>query len=152
MQLRTIALTACLALTVLGPSAARAQYQVTNLVSNQDDEGAKTVDPLIVNAWGLVHPPGGPYWISDNNSGWSTLYTNAGAKVPLDVLIPTAGGNGPGTPTGVVFNGSPEFKIKGSQAIFLFDTLDGTISGWVPAVNRNEAMIAVTTPGASYHQ
>jgi len=151
MQVRTIALTACLALTVFGTSAARAQYQVTPLVSNQDDQGAKIVDPLLVNAWGLTHPPGGPFWISDNNSGWSTLYTNTGAKVPLDVFIPSASGNGPGTPTGVVFNGSSEFKIKGSQAIFIFATLDGTISGWVPAVNRNEAQIApVTTPGASY--
>ena len=50
MHVRTIALTACLALTVFGTSAARAQYQVTPLVSNQDDQGAKIVDPLIVNA------------------------------------------------------------------------------------------------------
>jgi uncharacterized protein (TIGR03118 family) len=71
--------------------------------------------------------------------------------VPLDVLIPTAGGDGPGLPTGIVFNGSSsEFKIKGASAVFLFATLDGTISGWVPSVNRNAAMIAVTTPGASY--
>jgi uncharacterized protein (TIGR03118 family) len=150
MQFRTIVLTACLALALLfGPGLAHAQYQVTNLVSNQE-RTAKTTDPLIVNAWGLVHAPGSPWWISDENSGWSTLYDNHGTKVPLDVFIPTAGGDGPGSPTGIVFNGSSDFKIKGSPAFFLFATLDGTISGWVPSVNPNAAMIAVTTPGASY--
>lgn len=49
----------------------------------------------------------------------------------------------PGTqsaPTGVVFNGSPtDFLLvpgkQGTQAIFLFATEDGTISGWNPVVN-----------------
>jgi uncharacterized protein (TIGR03118 family) len=150
MPNRTIVLTASLALALLSSaSVARAQYQVTNLVSNQE-KTAKVTDPLIVNAWGLVYPPGGPFWISDNNSGWSTLYDANGTKVPLNVLIPTAGGDGPGSPTGVVFNGSPDFKIKGSPTLFLFATLDGTISGWAPAVNRDAAMVEITTPGASY--
>lgn len=150
MQVRNIVLTVCLALTMLfSASAARAQYQVTNLVSNQDDE-AKITDPLLVNAWGLTHAPGSPWWISDNTSGWSTLYASNGTKIPLNVFIPTAGGDGPGTPTGIVFNGSSDFKIKGSVPFFLFATLDGTISGWAPAVNPNAALIAVTTPGASY--
>src|SRR5271163_1600847 len=109
MKFRTIVPSASLALALLfGPSAARAQYQVINLVSNQKGV-AKVTDPLLVNAWGLVHGSGSPWWISDNTSGWSTLYTNTGTKVPLNVLIPTAGEDGPGTPTGIVFNGSPEF-------------------------------------------
>jgi uncharacterized protein (TIGR03118 family) len=150
MHVRTIVLTGCLALvTLFVPGPADAQYQVTNLVSNQE-RTAKTTDPLIVNAWGLVYPPGGPFWISDNLSGWSTLYNANGTKVPLNVFIPTAGGDGPGTPTGIVFNGSPDFKIKGSATFFLFATLDGTISGWAPAVNRDAAIVKVTTPGASY--
>ncbi len=77
MKFRTTVPTASLALALLfGPSAARAQYQVTNLVSNQEGV-AKVTDPLLANAWGLVHGPGAPYWISDNTSGWSTLYTGA---------------------------------------------------------------------------
>ena len=150
MQYRTIVLTACLALALLfGPSVVRAQYQVTNLASNQE-KIARVTDPLLVNAWGLVYPPGGPFWISDNNSGWSTLYNANGTKVPLNVLIPTAGGDGPGTPTGVVFNGSSDFEIKGSPTFFLFATLDGTISGWAPAVNPDAAIVKVTAPGASF--
>jgi len=150
MQVRNIVLTTFLALPLLfGSSTARAQYQVTNLVSNQEGT-ARVTDPLLANGWGLSHPPGGPFWISDNTSGWSTLYTNTGTKVALDVLIPTAGGDGPGSPTGNVFNGSSEFKVKGSPLLFLFATLDGTISGWAPSVNPDAAVIAVTTPGASY--
>lgn len=150
MKFRNIVPTASLALVlVFGPSAARAQYEVTNLVSNQEG-AAKVTDPLLVNAWGPAYGPGGPYWISDNTSGWSTLYSNNGTKIPLDVLIPTAGEDGPGTPTGTVFNGSPEFKIKGSASPFLFATLDGTISGWAPGVNPDAAIVAVTTPGAVY--
>jgi uncharacterized protein (TIGR03118 family) len=150
MQVRSIFLTACLALTlVVGPSVARAQYQVTNLVSNQE-KTARATDPLLVNAWGLVHGPGSPFWISDNKSGWSTLYTGNGTKIPLNVSIPTAGGNGPGSPTGIVFNGSSDFMVEGWPARFLFATNDGTISGWAPQSNPNQAIIGVTTPGASY--
>ncbi len=150
MKFRTAVPTASLALALLfGPSAARAQYQVTNLVSNQEGV-AKVTDPLLANAWGLVHGPGSPYWISDNTSGWSTLYDGTGTKVALDVLIPTGGGDGPGTPTGIVFNAAPEFKVKGSPAVFLFATLDGTISGWAPGANPDAALVAVTTPGAVY--
>jgi uncharacterized protein (TIGR03118 family) len=150
MRLRTVVFTSSLALALLFTSGvARAQYQVTNLVSNQE-KAAKFVDPLMVNAWGLAAAPTGPSWISDNGSGWSTLYDSTGAKVPLDVAIPTAGGDGPGTPTGIVFNGSQDFKVKGSASIFIFATLDGTISGWAPSVNPDSAIIAVTTPGAVY--
>src|SRR6202050_1253419 len=96
MQLRTLAVTACLAVTQLVvPGLVRAQYQVTNLVSNQA-KTARTTDPLLVNAWGLTYAPGGPFWISDNGSGWSTLYSGSGAKAPLNVLIPSAG-DGPGS-------------------------------------------------------
>jgi uncharacterized protein (TIGR03118 family) len=137
-----------LVLSIL-PSTAAAQYKLTNLVSNQ--KGAAThIDPLLVNAWGLVAGPTSPFWVSDNGSGWSTLYTGTGVQESLKVLIPTAGGDGPGSPTGIVFNASQDFQVQGWPAIFLFATLDGTISGWAPQSNPNAAIIAVTTPGAVY--
>jgi uncharacterized protein (TIGR03118 family) len=67
-------------------------------------------------------------------------------------LIPTAGNgpasptglNGPGTPTGIVFNGSQtDFQIQGKNTVFIFATLDGTVSAWAPGVNANQAIIAV---------
>ncbi|MGA9734480.1 MAG: TIGR03118 family protein [Candidatus Sulfotelmatobacter sp.] len=134
---------------VLFSGMATAQYKLTNLVSNQKGVAVHT-DPLLVNAWGLAYGPGGPFWISDNGSGWSTLYTAAGVEEGLKVLIPTAGGDGPGSATGIVFNGSSDFNVQGWPAIFLFATLDGTISGWAPQSNANDAIVAVTTPGAVY--
>lgn len=123
-------------------SAALAQYQLTNLVSNQVGQ-AKHDDPLLVNAWGLARSPGSPFWISDNGSGWSTLYTGAGIKQGLEVSIPSASGSGTGQPTGIVFNGNGGFAVGGNTAVFIFATFDGTISGWAPSSNPNAAIIAV---------
>ena len=156
-----IALTSCLGtLLMLGASTAVAQYQLTNLSSNQVGQ-AHHDDPLIVNAWGLVHAPGSAWWVSDNNSGWSTLYDGQGnLNQGLKVLIPTGGNgpdspkgfNGPGSPTGIVWNGSNGFEVQGWAAVFLFSTLDGTISGWAPQSNFNQAILAVdnSKAGAVY--
>ena len=152
MQRRMITLTLALGLVLMFvSSAAMAQYQLTNLVSNQVGK-AVHIDPLLVNGWGLVYAPGSPWWISDAGSGWSTLYNRFGTKVPLNVAVPSANGKGAGSPTGIVFNGSTEFKVSGSPAVFLFATLDGTISGWAPGVNPNAAIIAVnnSSSGAVY--
>jgi len=155
MQRRTIPLTLGLGLALMFvSSAALAQFKLTNLSSNQIKKALHD-DPLLVNAWGLVHAPGSPWWVSDNNSGWATLYDSQGNLVPtLKVLIPTAGNgpdlgtglNGPGSPTGTVWNGTSEFQVApGAKAVFLFATLDGTISGWTPASNFNQATLAVDT-------
>jgi uncharacterized protein (TIGR03118 family) len=147
-RVRSLASLLSLALMVF-PSMAAAQYKLTNLVSNQSG-GANHTDPLLVNAWGLAYGTGGPFWISDQGSGWSTLYTGNGTKEGLEVLIPSATGKGPGSPTGIVHNGSQEFQVQEWASIFLFATLDGTISGWAPQSNPNASIIAVTTPGAVY--
>jgi hypothetical protein len=86
MQRRKIAFTICLGLAVmLVSSVALAQYQLTNLDSNQA-KTAKFMDPLQVNGWGLARSSGGPFWVSDQGSGWSTLYTGKGVKEGLEVL------------------------------------------------------------------
>src|SRR6266481_84530 len=151
LQNRAFTLIACLGLVLMIVSGtALAQYQLTNLVSNRSG-AARHTDPLLVNAWGLVHGPGSPWWVSDNGSGWSTLYTASGVRLAMPLVeIPTASGGGVGSPTGIVFNGSPEFQVQGWPSIFLFATLAGTISGWAPQADPNNAIIAVTTPGASY--
>jgi len=146
MNLLTVALG--LALTLVG-SAAMAQYQLTNLVSNQSGQ-ARHTDPLLVNGWGLVYAPGSPFWVSDNGTGWSTLYAANGLKQGLQVVVPSANGKGPGSPTGIVFNGSSDFQVQGKGAFFLFATLDGTISAWAPQVNLNQSIIMVPGAGAVY--
>jgi len=130
---------------VLSSSAALAQYQLRNLVSNQFRQ-AEHDDPLSVNAWGLARGATTPWWVSDNLSGWSTLYNAAGVKQGLEVEIPPAPGAGPmGLPTGVVWNPSQsgEFQVQGLQTFFIFDTLDGTISAWAPGLTLFDAAIAV---------
>ena len=61
----------------------------TNLVSDLAGLNPVTVDPGLVNPWGLAASPAGPWWVSDNNAGVSTIYNgNTAAKVPLTVTIP----------------------------------------------------------------
>jgi uncharacterized protein (TIGR03118 family) len=150
MQIRRTVPAACLGLVIFAVSAlAHAQYKVTSLDSNQLRQ-APTIDPLLGNAWGLARSATSPWWVSDNSTGWSTLYLANGTEESLKVVIPTAGNgptsptglNGPGTPTGIVFNGSSEFEVDGVKSNFIFATLDGTISGW-PGTNKNQATIAV---------
>jgi len=128
----------------------------TNLVS--DVPGlAMATDPSLVNPWGLIASSTSPFWVSDNGTGLSTLYTGQGAIVPLTVNIPNNAGTNspPGTPTGIVFNDSQfGFNVtegtKSGSSVFIFDTLDGTISGWSPGVDFTNAIIAVKNPGAVY--
>jgi uncharacterized protein (TIGR03118 family) len=133
---------------VLSSSAALAQYKVTYLTSNETGK-AKYQDPLLQNAWGLAYSPDNPFWVSDEASGWSTLYNAQGQPQSLQVVIPPASGNGPGSPTGIVYNGSTEFKIDTWTSVFLFATLDGTIQGW-SSFNPNATLIGATSAGSSY--
>jgi uncharacterized protein (TIGR03118 family) len=162
MQRHKIVLTVFFGLgLMLASSAAMAQYQLTNLDSNQLG-WARHTDPLQVNGWGIARSAGSPWWVSDQGSGWSTLYDAKGDIEGLKVLIPTAGNgpnsptglNGPGQPTGIVFNGSTdgEFQVGGWSSDFIFATLDGTISGWAPQTNKNQAILAVdnSASGAQY--
>lgn len=156
MRSSALSLTMALGATLMLASSATAQYKLTNLDSNQVGWAFHT-DPLAVNTWGLIHAPGSPWWLGDENSGWSTLYSSNGIIEPLKVLIPTAGNgpssptgnNGPGSPTGLVYSstssvsGANEFEVQGWPSIFLFATLDGTISGWSFKANANQAIQAV---------
>ena len=123
-------------------------FTVTNLVSDGLVPAA-TIDPSLINPWGISHSPTSPFWVSDNNAGVSTLYNGAGGKVPLTVNIPPpAGQTGSGTPTGQVFNpSSTDFMVtsggKTGNADFLFATEDGTIAGWSPSVSFPNAILAV---------
>jgi uncharacterized protein (TIGR03118 family) len=121
------------------------QYSLTQLVKNTGKKG----DPQLINPWGLAYGPSAPFWLSDEGSGLSTLYDGTGAKQSLIVTIPTASGTGTGTPTGIVYNASTEFKIETWTSAFLFSTLDGTISGW-SHFDPNNALIGAKNPGAVY--
>lgn len=159
----------------LFPALASAQhYQQTNLVSNVPVTPAASIsDPNLTNAWGLVHSPTSPWWISNNAGGTSTLYNTSGlnpanpaGQTPAPTLVPVTitalnapggtPGNGvvvpnapsqppPGSPTAVLFNGSTtDFPVAaGKPATFMFVTEDGTIQGWNPSVNPTNSIIEV---------
>jgi uncharacterized protein (TIGR03118 family) len=163
---------AVFALAFLLPSFSFAQYTRTDLVTNLGT-GGTLEDAHLVNAWGLVSTMTSPFWVSDNATGVSTLYTinntATGIKVTVNglvVSIPSAAG-GAGMPTGIVApetpKGGTDFTVSGvnpntqvqtsAAAAFIFAALDGTISGWNPTVNPT---VAILTPanrssaGATY--
>src|SRR3979490_1149679 len=80
--------TAGAALTLIMGAVSFAQhYAQTNLVSNTVG-AAPVTDPQLINPWGLSRSSGSPCWISDNATGFSTLYNGAGVKQSLIVIIP----------------------------------------------------------------
>jgi uncharacterized protein (TIGR03118 family) len=138
------AFTIASAFVLLLPAVSLAQqYTETDLVS-------PTQDPNLKNPWGLARGTDTFWWVSDNVTGVSTLYDGSGAKQPLTVTIPHTLGTTLGSPTGIVFNGSNDFAVTpGNPALFIFVSLDGTISGWNPAVNPTNAMQKVPGSAAS---
>jgi uncharacterized protein (TIGR03118 family) len=140
MKLKILTVPVLIALTI---TTASAQYERTDLVSNQPGVAPNT-DPHLVNGWGLVALPTSPWWVSDNGTGFSTLYNGSGQQIQLFVTVPPAPGSPAGTlgtPTGIVGNISTnptDFTITengvSARSIFIFATLDGTISGWNPAI------------------
>ena len=153
----------CIVIVASVPAVA-GSYEQTNLVSdiagvarNTDVRPACNVQmpggsavPCLVNPWGIANSPSSPFWISDNGAGVSTLYDGAGNARPLVVTIPPPAGSPAGTlsaPTGIVFNGTSDFVISkngvSAPAAFIFATEDGTISGWSPKVDLNNAELVV---------
>jgi len=111
---------------------------------------ANNVDPNLINPWGMSYSTTSPFWVSDQVPSLSTLYNSAGAPQSLVVTIPSGAGDDVG-PTGQVFNGGTGFELTpGNSAKFIFANLDGTISGWNPTVNLNNAVVMATTDGAVY--
>lgn len=128
------------AFAVSAADVAFAQYTVTSLVTTSGD-------PNLVNGWGMAYATGGPFWISDEGTGKSTVYEASGSIVPLVVTIPAATSGATGSPSGIVANSTAGFVVSqngvSGASSFIFATLDGTISGWNSSVNATTAVIAV---------
>src|SRR5215472_4975660 len=152
LSVATIVAAGTLVTAALGAVSASANTHVTtyrqiNLVSDQPGK-APLRDPDLVNAWGLAASPGtnaapgSPLWVADNGSDKATLYVGATATSvsKFDLTVDVTGA----APTGQVFNpdssSNPSaFVVSDSKghsgpSVFLFDTENGTIDGWNPAV------------------
>ena len=160
--MRLCASTAC-ALIISATGFAQ-HYTQTNLVSNTSGV-APVTDPQLINPWGLSRASGSPWWISDQATGFSTLYNGPGVKQTLIVTIPPSDPTNKstpiGSPTGTIANGSQtDFLLAaGKPAVFLFSTIDGTIAGWNPAValapgsappSTNAVTVVKTSDGSSF--
>jgi uncharacterized protein (TIGR03118 family) len=139
-------------------------YNQTNLVSNTAG-AAPVTDPQLINPWGLSRNSGSPWWVSDNATGFSSLYNGAGVKQSLIVTIPPADPNNKNTPTGkptgtIANSSQTDFLLApGKPAAFIFSTIDGTIAGRNPTValapgaappSTNAVTVVRTTDGSSY--
>lgn len=140
----------CLGLFFISSAHAQTNsYKQTNLVS--DTAGmAANMDAKLVNPWGIAFVPNNPFWISDNNSGFTTLYDQTGALNGSFTIAPPHGSSNPATPTGIVAppNGAG-FNVNGQAALFIFDTEDGTISGWTGGASSILAVDNSAIPSAA---
>jgi uncharacterized protein (TIGR03118 family) len=125
------------------------QYVETDLTGYTKGQNTRYIDPNL-NGWGMVRLPGGIYCVADTCPGVATFYDSSGRPLPLVITIPPAPSQpfGPvGSPAGVVYNHTPDFVIsahgRSAPALLIFDTLDGTISGWNPYVDPTHAIIMV---------
>jgi uncharacterized protein (TIGR03118 family) len=132
-------------------------YQQINLVSNQPGVGHFTDSNL--NGWGMTALPDGSFVVSNTfSTGLATFYDRSGHVLPQTITVPettnpmalaSAGlvfaPAGVGHPTGVVYNPTSDFVIsengKCAPATLIFDSIDGTISGWNPAVDPTHAIV-----------
>jgi len=136
-------------------------YVQTNLVSD-GFVPAEHRDHNLINPWGISYSPTGPFWVSDNGTGVTTIYDGAGNLIPIGgheaiTIAAPHGQTDPSAPTGQVFNDTHKgFKITSDghtgSSVFLFATEDGTISGWSPNVDSANSVIAVdkSASGAIY--
>ena len=100
-------------------------------------------DASLVNAWGLAASPTGPWWVSNEARGASTLYAWNGRKQALTITVE-------GGPTGIAYSGGRGFVVRSGgvagPARFIYACEDGTIRGWSPTVPNGwstEAVVAV---------
>ena len=128
-------------------------FTQTNLVSD-GFVPAPTIDPNLINPWGVAASATSPFWVSDNGTGVTTIYNGAGQPITVTgghsviTIAAPPGEEGPSAPTGQVFNvAGSGFNITSNgvtgSSVFIFATEDGTISGWNPNVDAGSSVLAV---------
>lgn len=127
-------------------------FEQVNLVANSAEYQPVTIDPTLLNAFGIAWSPGGTAWVNSVGGHVSELYTGDGAIARTPVNIPSpadiAGG---GLPCGIVFSGGLGFNLPDNKgaAAFIFSGFDGVISGWNGTLSDN-AIKTAGFAGAAY--
>jgi uncharacterized protein (TIGR03118 family) len=118
-------------------------------------------DPNL-NGWGMTSMPDGSFVVANAfSTGLATFYDRSGHVLPLQITVPVEAQESAflsaalnqnistvyGHPTGVVYNPTNDFVITNpatgvsAPATLIFDTIDGTISGWNPVVDPTHAIL-----------
>jgi len=120
------------------------EFADTALVSDKVGVVATTttIDANLQNPWGIAVAPGLPFWIADNNSNLSTLYSGTGTvetgtitgSNSVGIAIPASAAGVQSNPTGQVYNATGGFLIHTvngmESAQFIYDGEGGTIAAW----------------------
>ncbi|MGA2230941.1 MAG: TIGR03118 family protein [Tepidisphaeraceae bacterium] len=124
----------------------------TNLVTDggPNSPAAANTDPSLINPWGLTIGTDNDLWVSNNNSGTTTLYNAGGGSAGLPAIsIPLPPGQtGPAGPTGVISNtAGTGFDVTENghtaPSNFVFVTEQGIVAGWSDSVDLSKAITAV---------
>ena len=151
---------ALLAPVCLVVGQARADYNETNLVSNEPGV-APITDSNLIDPWGFSFSATSPLWVSNQGSGTATVYKITGTSssaTQLTVGVVNVGGAPPSDangPTGQVSTAAPgvttgatDFQVSGGKASFIFANLDSSISAWRGSLTNSA--ITATVAGASF--
>jgi uncharacterized protein (TIGR03118 family) len=135
-------------------------FQQLNLVGYQAGMAHHTDANL--NGWGMTSMPGGAFVVANAfSTGLATFYDRSGHVLPQTITVPVEAAESAflsaalnqnistvhGHPTGVVYNPTNDFVITNpvtgvsAPATLIFDTVDGTISGWNPVVDPTHAIL-----------
>jgi uncharacterized protein (TIGR03118 family) len=151
-----------------GTASADAAKSVTlnvapaNVFSNTplaaDTAGALVLDARLVNPWGVAIGTNSTVWVANTRTDTATLYDGNGrmqpAANPRTVALPVGAGGARFEPTGIVANGSGDFVVRNANvsgpAKFIFVGKRGSMAGWSPSVDANNALNVYDDPAAIY--
>lgn len=123
------------------PPKAPHNFKQVNLVANTAEYQPKTIDPSLINGFGLAWSPTGVAWVNSVGGHVSEVYTADGDIAREAVRIPSPTDSATGLPCGIVFSGGKGFRLGDGKATFLFSGFDGVISGWNPAAGSQASRI-----------
>ncbi|MET0858205.1 MAG: TIGR03118 family protein [Telluria sp.] len=118
------------------------KFTTSILVSDVAMAPAQTHSNL-VNPWGIVLDPFGFAWVANNGTNSATQYDGNGApQTQVVEVLPGAAGDA--RPTGIVFNGTRDFRVEQngstSASTLIVAGEAGTLAGWSPISGASSAV------------
>jgi len=127
----------------------------TNLVSD-GFVSAPTIDPNLINPWGVAFSPTGPFWVSDNGAGVVTIYDGAGTPVPVAghsaIQVATPGQTTPTTTmssAGAMGSASTSNQTASATPAAASGTMSTNASGQTTAAFSPAEPVTASVPGTS---